>query len=204
MFAEKHWSFDFASHDWMHIPRRISGQSDTFHFLPSTHFLPFLRSAFVPVWALRARLPPSASILPAIFICRRSGDDQRSGEDLARGAEALFDVSGSLSELHVPPLRKSQRGDPGPAPRSPTQREVLMRASSERERQIAKRRAGNGVYPVPSLPNAMKGRNHRGGGGWFRRIRRAPTTAPKRNPSISPPDSTEFRVLSPFSPPFTV
>lgn len=67
-----------------------------------------------------------------------------------------------------------------------------MRASYEMEKQIAKRRAGDGVWvhSVPSLPKTMRnGRHHQGA-----RPKRVLITAQKRKAT----DAPQLQVLSPF------
>lgn len=66
-----------------------------------------------------------------------------------------------------------------------------MRASSGMERQGMEFMFGN---------EGTEGQHHQGADGRNVRIRRVLITAKTRNTS----DSTEFRVLSPFSPPFTI
>lgn len=68
-----------------------------------------MSSARLQKRALTACFPPSASFpLPAIIVCRLSGDDQRSGEDLVRGEEAdaktlyLMSLAAALCSPHVP------------------------------------------------------------------------------------------------------
>lgn len=91
---------------------------DPFNFLssttPSLFYIPCLshqdiRSAQLQKKALMACFPPSTSFaLPAIIVCRLSGDDQRSGEDLVRGEEPdaktlyLMSLAASLCSPHFP------------------------------------------------------------------------------------------------------
>lgn len=155
----------------------VSAQQDKFHFsfcILYSHFSHISHLYHRVICRVVSRVAErlsqlslsASSPLSAVSVCHVAGDDQRTGEDLVRGEEAVQMpkyciwclVSQPFHASHTFLSKEARKGKTRSrlvfVLHSPTQREIFMRSSSEMERTRVTRtdthrRRGNGVCVSP-------------------------------------------------------